>query len=90
MNKTDLVNAMAANSGLSKVDAKRALDAFVKVVSYQLKRGEKISIVGFGAFMTTERKARTGVNPATQQQMKIEAKRVVKFKAGAELADKVR
>lgn len=90
MNKTDLVNAIAANSGLSKVDAKKALDAFVKVVSYQLKRGEKISIVGFGSFQTTDRKARTGVNPATQQQMKIEAKRVVKFKAGAELADKVR
>lgn len=90
MNKTDLVNAIAANSGLSKVDAKKALDAFVKVVSYQLKRGEKISIVGFGSFQTTDRKARTGVNPATQQQMKIEAKRVVKFKAGAELADKVK
>lgn len=90
MNKTDLVSAIAANSGLSKVDAKKALDAFVKVVSYQLKKGEKISIVGFGSFQTSNRKARVGVNPATQSKMNIEAKRVVKFKAGAELADKVK
>lgn len=90
MNKSELVSAIAANSGLSKVDAKKALDAFVKVVSYQMKKGVKVSITGFGSFQTSERKARTGVNPATQQQMKIEAKRVVKFKAGAELADKVK
>jgi len=90
MNKTDLVGAIAANSGLSKVDAKKALDAFVKVVAYQLKRGEKISIVGFGSFQTSNRKARVGVNPATQDKMNIAAKRVVKFKAGAELADKVK
>lgn len=90
MNKTELVGAIAANSGLTKVEAKQALDAFVKVVSYQLKRGEKISIVGFGSFQTVDRKARVGVNPATQDKMDIEAKRVVKFKAGAELADKVK
>lgn len=89
MNKTELVGAIAANSGLSKVDAKRALDGFIKVVSYQLKKGEKISISGFGSFQTMVRKERTGVNPATHDKISIESKRVVKFKAGAELADKV-
>lgn len=89
MNKSDLTAAIAANSGLSKIDAKKALDAFVKVVSYQLKRGEKISITGFGSFQTVQRKARNGVNPATQDRMEIAAKMSVKFKAGAELADKI-
>ncbi|MBO7368624.1 MAG: HU family DNA-binding protein [Paludibacteraceae bacterium] len=89
MNKSDLTAAIAANSGLSKIDAKKALDAFVKVVSYQLKRGEKISITGFGSFQTVQRKARTGVNPATHDKMEIAAKKSVKFKAGAELADKI-
>ena len=89
MNKSDLTAAIAANSGLSKIDAKKALDAFVKVVSYKLKRGEKISITGFGSFQTVQRKARTGVNPATQDKMEIAAKKSVKFKAGAELADKI-
>lgn len=89
MNKSDLTAAIAANSGLSKIDAKKALDAFIKVVSYQLKRGEKISITGFGSFQTVQRQARVGVNPSTQDKMEIAAKKSVKFKAGAELADKI-
>lgn len=90
MNKSGLTAAIAANSGLSKIDAKKALDAFIKVVSYQLKRGDKISISGFGSFQTIQRKARVGVNPSTQDKMEIAAKKTVKFKAGAELADKVK
>ncbi len=74
---------------MSKIDAKKALDAFIKVVSYQLKRGEKISITGFGSFQTVQRQARVGVNPSTQDKMEIAAKKSVKFKAGAELADKI-
>ncbi len=89
MNKTELIGAIAANSGLSKVDSKKALDGFIKVISYQLKQGEKISISGFGSFQTMVRKERTGVNPTTHNKISIESKRVVKFKAGAELADKV-
>lgn len=89
MNKSELTGAIAANSGLSKIDAKKALDAFIKVVSYQLKRGEKISITGFGSFQTVQRQARVGVNPSTQDRMEIAAKKSVKFKAGAELADKI-
>ncbi|KAA6333967.1 DNA-binding protein HU-beta [termite gut metagenome] len=87
MNKTELVNAIAAESGLSKVDSKKALDAFISSVSTTLKSGEKVVLVGFGSFSVAQRQARTGINPSTQQPIQIPAKKVVKFKAGSELSD---
>jgi DNA-binding protein HU-beta len=87
MNKTELVNAIAAESGLSKVDSKKALDAFISSVSTTLKSGDKVALIGFGTFLVVQRNARTGVNPSTQKPLQIPAKKVVKFKAGSELSD---
>ena len=89
MNKSELVDAMAINAGISKVVAKKALDGFIKSVSKALKNGDKVALVGFGAFQVVDRAAREGDNPSTQEKMTIEAKKVVKFKAGAELSDKI-
>jgi DNA-binding protein HU-beta len=89
MNKTQLIDAMAADAGLSKADAKRALEAFVNATSGALKGGDKVALVGFGSFSVNERSARTGRNPQTGATINIPAKKVVKFKAGAELADTV-
>ncbi len=86
MNKSELVNAMAAQSGLSKADAKKALEAFVATVANAMKEGDKVSLVGFGTFAVSQRAARKGVNPATQKPVEIPAKKVVRFKPGAELA----
>lgn len=85
MNKTDLVNAIAAQ-GLSKADSKKALDAVLDAISDALKEGDKVAILGFGTFSINERPAREGINPATKEKITIAAKKVVKFKAGAELA----
>lgn len=85
MTKTDLVNAIAA-TGLSKADSKKALDAVVGAISEALKEGDKVAILGFGTFSVNERPAREGINPATKEKIQIAAKKVVKFKAGAELA----
>lgn len=85
MNKTQLIDAIAAEAGLSKVQAKKALEAFVSVTGKTLKAGEKIALVGFGSFGVTEKPARTGRNPRTGETIEIAAKKVVKFKAGAEL-----
>ena len=87
MNKTELVEKIAAGAGLSKVDAKKALDATVAAIKDALVAGDKIALVGFGTFAVSERPAREGINPATQQKITIAAKKVAKFKAGAELAD---
>jgi DNA-binding protein HU-beta len=87
MNKTELVEKIAAGAGLSKVDAKKALDATVAAIKDALKAGDKVSLVGFGTFAVSERPAREGINPATKTKIKIAAKKVAKFKAGAELAD---
>ncbi|MBQ1176170.1 MAG: HU family DNA-binding protein [Paludibacteraceae bacterium] len=89
MNKSELIDAMAMNAGISKVNAKKALDGFIKSVSRALKNGDKVSLVGFGAFQVVERASREGINPSTQEKMTIEAKKVVKFKVGAELSDKI-
>jgi DNA-binding protein HU-beta len=86
MNKAELINAIAAEAGLSKADAKKALDATVKVISDALVAGDKVSLIGFGTFSVAERTARQGINPKTKQAIKIEAKKVAKFKAGAELS----
>ena len=87
MNKTELIDKIAAGAGLTKVDAKKALDATVAAIKDALVAGDKISLVGFGTFSVSERPAREGINPATKEKISIAAKKVAKFKAGAELAD---
>ena len=89
MNKAELIDAMATESGLSKVDAKKALDGFVGAITKTLKSGDKISLVGFGSFSVAERAARIGRNPRTKEEIKIAAKKVVKFKAGSDLSETV-
>lgn len=90
MNKTELINAISEKSGLNKTQAKAALEATMCAISCALGKGDKIALVGFGTFSVAEKAAREGINPATKQKIKIPAKKVVKFKAGAELADKVK
>lgn len=87
MNKAELITAMATKSDLSKKDVELALKAFIDVVSEGLKNGEKIQLVGFGTFDTTERAAREGRNPQTGEPMKIEASIAPRFKAGKALKD---
>ena len=87
MNKTELVAAMAEKTGLSKKDAESALNAFTGVVAEELKKGEKIQLVGFGTFEVSERAARTGRNPQTGAEMTIAASKAPKFKAGKALKD---
>lgn len=87
MNKTELINAIAEKAGLSKVDSKKALDAFIETVGEELKKGEKIALVGFGTYSVVEKAARKGINPRTKAVINIPAKKSVKFKAGSELSD---
>lgn len=89
MNKAQLIDAIAENSGLTKADAKKALDSFINVTGDALKGGDRISLIGFGSFSVSERSARTGRNPQTGKEIQIAAKKVVKFKAGSELSDAV-
>ena len=89
MNKTELVEKIAAGAGLSKVDAKKALDATIAAIKDGLVAGEKIQLVGFGTFSVSERPAHEGINPATKEKINIAAKKVAKFKPGAELADAI-
>ena len=86
MNKTELIDKIAAGAGLSKAEAKKALDATTAAIKEALVKGDKIQLVGFGTFSVNERPAREGINPATKAKIKIAAKKVAKFKAGAELA----
>ena len=87
MNKTEFINPVAEKSGLSKVDAKKAVEAFVETVSSELKEGGKVALLGFGSFSVAEKSARKGVNPKTKQPIEIPARKSVKFKAGAELTE---
>lgn len=87
MNKTELIDKIAAGSGLSKADAKKALDATVVAIKDALVAGDKIALIGFGTFSVNERPAREGINPATKEKIQIKAKKVAKFKAGADLDD---
>ena len=87
MNKTELIEKVAAGGGLSKVEAKKAVDATVAALKDALIAGDKVALVGFGTFSVSERPAREGINPATKEKITIAAKKVAKFKAGAELAD---
>lgn len=87
MNKTDLIEKIAAGSGLTKTDAKKALDATVEAIKNALVAGDKVALVGFGTFSVSERPAREGVNPSTKEKIQIAKKKIAKFKPGAELAD---
>ena len=89
MNKTELVAAIAESAEISKKDAEKALKGFIDVVSDQLKKGEKVQLVGFGTFEVSERAAREGRNPQTGKTMKIDACKAPKFKAGKALKDAV-
>ena len=89
MNKTELIDAMADSADISKAAAGRAFDAAVNAITEALKNGDQVSLIGFGTFTVRERAARAGRNPQTGKEIKIPAKKVVKFKAGAELADAV-
>ena len=89
MNKTELVAAMAEKAGLSKKDAEAALKAFTETVAEELKKGEKIQLVGFGTFEVSERAAREGRNPSTGATMTIAASKAPKFKAGKALKDAI-
>mgnify|MGYP003545519875 CR=1 FL=1 len=89
MNKTELINAIAEKANLSKVQAKAALEATINTVSEQLAKGDKVALIGFGTFSVAEKTARKGVNPRTKAVIEIPARKAVKFKAGAELSDKI-
>lgn len=89
MNKVELVAAVAAEAGLSKVAAQKALEAGVKAVSEALAKGESVQLIGFGTFSVVKRAERNGVNPSNGKAIKIAAKKVVKFKAGKALAEKL-
>jgi len=89
MNKSQLIDAMAQDAGISKAAAKKALESFLNNVEGTLKKGGKVTLIGFGTFSVQSRKAREGRNPATGATIKIPAKKVVKFKAGSELSKTV-
>jgi DNA-binding protein HU-beta len=82
MTKSEIINVIAAEAGISKKAAAKALDAYVAAITKELKKGGKSSLVGFGTFSVVKRKARVGRNPQTGAVIKIAAKKVVKFKAG--------
>jgi len=89
MNKGDLINKVSADAGLSKAQAGKVLDSVLNTVVKSLKKGDKVTLVGFGTFAVAKRAARTGRNPQTGATIKIPAKKVVKFKAGKEFASAV-
>ena len=89
MNKSELIDAMALDAGISKADAKAALESLIGSIGKTLKGGGRVSLVGFGSWSVSRRAAREGRNPQTGATIKIAAKNVVKFKAGAELSGSV-
>ncbi|HRY99187.1 MAG TPA: HU family DNA-binding protein [Bacteroidales bacterium] len=90
MNKAELIEAIAAEAKLTKADAKKALDAFIGTTTKALKKGDRVALVGFGSFAIAKRAARKGRNPQTGKEIKIQAKKVVKFKPGSDLAKKIK
>ena len=90
MTKAELVGVMAEGAAVTKATAAKALDSFTSAVTKELKKSGKLGLVGFGTFSVVKRKARAGRNPQTGKAIKIAAKRVVKFKAGKALTDKVK
>lgn len=89
MNKSDLIDAMAADAGITKASAKKSLESFLGNVEKSLKKGNRVSLVGFGSWAVSNRAAREGRNPQTGKTIKIAAKKVVKFKAGSDLQNSV-
>lgn len=89
MNKTDLINAVADESGMTKVQSEKAVKAVFDTITNELAKGGSVTLVGFGTFSVSERSARTGINPQTREQIKIDAKKVAKFKPGKQLGDVV-
>ncbi|MDD6733564.1 MAG: HU family DNA-binding protein [Lachnospiraceae bacterium] len=89
MNKTELIAAIADQAGLTKKDSEKALKAFTDVVAAELKKGEKIQLVGFGTFEVSKREKREGRNPRTGETMTIAASKTPKFKAGKQLKDEI-
>lgn len=90
MNKTELINAIAEKANLTKTDAKHALDAAIETIGEALAKGDKVAVLGFGNFSVAEKAARTGINPRTKEKIQIAASKNIKFKAGSELANKVK
>ena len=90
MNKTELIEKIAVGAELSKADAKKALEATIEAIKNALVEGDKIQLIVFGTFSVSERPAREGITPATKEKITIAAKKVAKFKAGAELADAIK
>jgi len=86
MNKGELTSAIAASAGLTKADSEKALNAITSAISNSLKKGERVGLVGFGSFSVSQRAKRTGRNPQTGKEITIPAKKVVKFKPGADLS----
>lgn len=85
MNKTELVAKIAEGAGLSKVDAKKALEATLDAITSAVKKDEKVALIGFGTFSVAKRAARKGINVLTKKAINIPAKKIVKFKAGSDL-----
>ncbi|HPY41284.1 MAG TPA: HU family DNA-binding protein [Thiolinea sp.] len=89
MNKTELIDAVSAKSGLTKADTDRAFKAMVETVTEALAKGDQVSLIGFGTFLVRERQARTGRNPRTNETIEIAAAKIPSFKAGKALKDAV-
>jgi DNA-binding protein HU-beta len=89
MNKADLVNSISQSTGMTKTKTNQVLDVITNIITETLAKGDKVTLVGFGTFTTSERKARKGRNPKTGEIIDIPAKRVAKFKAGSSLIDTV-
>lgn len=90
MNKSELINAIAEKSQLTKADAKRALEAAIETVSEALAKEDKVTLIGFGTFSVAKKEERSGINPRTKETIVIPARKAIKFKAGSELTDKVK
>ncbi len=90
MNKTELVSAIAEKTNLTKVEAKNALEATLEAIAGALAANDKVALLGFGTFSVVEKEARTGINPRTKEKIEIPARKVIKFKAGAELDGKLK
>ena len=85
MNKTEFISAVAEKAGATNVDTKAIVDAAVAVIAEEMKKGEKVAILGFGTFSVVERAKREGFNPRTKEKIKIPARKIVKFKPGSDL-----
>jgi DNA-binding protein HU-beta len=89
MNKGELINIISEDTGITKTQANATIDSMVNAITKTLKSGDKVTLVGFGTFSVSERKKRNGRNPKTGEAIKIKARKVAKFKAGKDLADKL-